>query len=635
MNLSLKNRILWPVLVLIVAGMGISTLVSYLQSKSTLEHEINNQLKQISGSTVKILSSWIKDRQLDIDTWSKQEIYQKATKEGILGKAARKTANERLAQLKSNYEYYGNLVLADSLGDAIAASDPALAGKVNIKDRDYFTETMQGKTVVSSVVKSKATGKPVFVISSPVQAEGQIKGILLATVTVSSFSSKFIEPIQIGSQGYAFIYGQDGTVLAHPDPDIILNTNMADFVFGQTMLAQGEGLLNYTYEGLQKTVSFQQEAVTGWTIAAAASRQELMQPVRKLGYINLGLAGLVTLIALILIVFLAGSIAKPLQAIVNGLKRNSRQVASASSQVSSSSQSLAEGASEQASSLEESSSSLEEIASQTKMNTENSQAIDDMMKNQAAPSFQFIEQKMGVMEKNLQENVKLSEESAKIIKTIDDIAFQTNLLALNAAVEAARAGEAGKGFAVVAEEVRNLAGRSAEAAKNTQELIEGSQTKIQETSSLYKEIAQALGQNSEIAQKVMTMVDEVTSASREQAQGIEQVNTAVSEMDKVVQQNASNSEQTAAAAEELTSQAGHLEHMVQQLTALVGGRNGQTQETAKRSGPRKAVRRSETKQPAAKAVNRSRDRSKQGQAQNIQLGAEQVIPLDESDFQDF
>ncbi|MCF8025527.1 MAG: Cache 3/Cache 2 fusion domain-containing protein, partial [Desulfobacteraceae bacterium] len=534
MNLRLKNKILVPMLALIVLGMGISTTISYFESKDTVENELNKQLTQITDSTIKTLSNWINDRQLDVKSWSGEEVYQKALKHsGMMGDSFRESANKRLAGLHENYGYYEAISLADGTGGLVAASEPSHIGRVNVKSRGYFKQSMNGENAISGILESKATGDPVFVISEPINVEGETKGAIFGVVKVKAFASRFIDPIKIGEKGYVFAYDDRGRFLAHPDKSMILKANIGDFGFGEKMLSMDEGLLDYIYKGTDKTVSFENEGLSGWTIAASADRTELMAPVRKLGYTNLGLAGGVIAIALVVVFFLARSIAEPLQKMSESLSSNSEQVASASAQVSSSSQSLAEGASEQASSIEETSASLEEIASQTKMNMENSQSMDNMMKNEAGPTFQLIDEKMTVMDENLKENVKLSEESAKIIQTIDDIAFQTNLLALNAAVEAARAGEAGKGFAVVAEEVRNLAGRSAEAAKNTQELIENSRNKIHETSSVYKEISEALGNNNQIAKKVMDMASEVASASKEQSQGIDQVNNGVSEMDKV------------------------------------------------------------------------------------------------------
>jgi methyl-accepting chemotaxis protein len=650
MKLSLRNKILLPVLALIVLGMGISTIVSYVQAKKTVEAELNRQLEQITQSTLTSLSSWVGDRSLDVSNWAGEGLYVKAMTQGLMGQAAKRSASERMAHLQEAYEFYANIFLADQKGDVIAASDPKSVGNINIGDRDYFKSSMQGQDAISEVLVSRATGLPVFVVSSPVKMQGEIQGVLLATVRINAFSKRFIEPIKIGEEGYAFVYDKDGQVLAHPDSRQIMKTNMRDLPFGEEMMRRGAGMMEYTYDGIQKDVCFDLDQSTGWTVAVSASHHELMAPVRRLSYMNLGLAGAIIAITLVVIFFLARSIAKPLQAMTESLSRNSEQVASASSQVSSSSQSLAEGASQQASSLEQTSASLEEIASQTKMNMENSKAMDNMMKNEASPSFALMSEKMKVMDANLKENVKLSEESAKIIKTIDDIAFQTNLLALNAAVEAARAGEAGKGFAVVAEEVRNLAGRSAEAAKTTQELIESSQSKINETSGVYKQIAEALENTTQIAQKVTAMAAEIASASEEQSQGIDQVNSGVSEMDKVVQQNASNAEETASASEQLTAQAKELEDVVNRLGAVIYGHseNGHSKSqiqsfagqqhrqnylSDKPAAARKPVRRQEKNQNTRE--NPSAGKTAQASPQPARKRPEEVIPLDEDDFKDF
>lgn len=326
-----------------------------------------------------------------------------------------------------------------------------------------------------------------------------------------------------------------------------------------------------------------------------------------------------------------------LNAIILGLRGSSDQVNSASSQVAESSQQMAAGASEQASSLEETSASLEEMASMTRQNADNAQEANKLSVD-AKTSAERGRDAMQRMSGAIQQIKTSSDQTAKIIKTIDEIAFQTNLLALNAAVEAARAGDAGKGFAVVAEEVRNLAMRSAEAAKNTSALIEQSQKSSDNGVRVSEEVTEILKQIVHSVQKLAQLNGEVSTACQEQSRGIDQVNTAVAEVDKVTQSNAANAEESASAAEELSAQSRELTDMVASLVQMVGGSAKGVGHVIPSVTPPK--RESSRVVPNAKAKMASFAPAKQAMRQKADAAksskpAGKVIPLTDDEMSEF
>jgi ABC-type transporter Mla subunit MlaD len=360
------------------------------------------------------------------------------------------------------------------------------------------------------------------------------------------------------------------------------------------------------------------------------------QMIRLLGIIYL----LCILIIIPLTLIFSNSIARPIGKIISGLTEGSDQVASAAHQVSAGSQSLAEGAAEQAASIEETSSSLEEMSSMTKKNADNANEAKTMMA-EAGQIVEKVNQHMTDMADAVREITKSSEETGKIIKTIDEIAFQTNLLALNAAVEAARAGEAGAGFAVVADEVRNLALRAADAAKNTSNLIENTIKAVRNGNALTQSTQEAFKENMKIGHKVGHLVEEISAASNEQAQGIEEINKAVTEMDKVVQQVAANAEESASASEEMSAQAEQMQAFVAELSAMVGARSTRMSKAPSSAGTIGSstvqhVRSSNTvikKAQQKSGKDKLKALSEPGKKEDAR--PEDIIPMDDDDFKDF
>jgi len=447
---------------------------------------------------------------------------------------------------------------------------------MDLSERDYFTAAKTGKVNIGSVTRSKASGNIVITFGAPVYAPSkEVIGVVASIINIGFLSEK-VAATKLGKTGFAVIVDKTGLVIAHPNKDYILKLNMMEQEsmkkFGSRMTAGETGADVYAIKGIKKVAGFAPVSLAGWSICATQDYSELMAPAFRITIVIIMVGLIFLVVTAVAVFFFARGIALPIGHIAGDLDEASEQVAAASSQVAAASQSLAEGASELASALEETSSSLEEMSSMTRQNADNA-AQAKSLTGEAAQNVVQVGELMNNMATAIQDVTKSSEETGKIIKTIDEIAFQTNLLALNAAVEAARAGEAGAGFAVVAGEVRNLAMRSAEAAKNTSELIENTIVTVKRSRELTEQTRVAFKENMAIAGKVGQLIDEVAAASHEQAQGIGQIGKAVAEMDKVVQQTAANAEESASSSEEMNAQSTQMKNHVFTLVQIIEGKS--------------------------------------------------------------
>jgi methyl-accepting chemotaxis protein len=533
--------------------------------------------------------------------------------------------------MKKQGDFYEVILLTDSRGTVVADGSDGKSVGISIQDRPYFQEALTGKANVGDPVKSKLSGLPVLPVCAPVLGpDGRVLGTFVAVLEVEFLTEK-ITATRIGETGYPFLMDDNGLVVAHPNQEHILKLDLTREpgmeAITDKMLAGEKGVEAYVFEGIDKIAGFAPVPLTDWSIGVTQPAEEFLRASNAIRNVIL-LVGASFLAATVLaVLFFARSITLPVMRAVQELTSGAEQVASASTQVSSASQSLAEGASEQAASIEETSSSLEEMSSMTRQNADNATQANTLMR-EANKVAKEAGKAMSDLDGSMSEITTASEETQKIIKTIDEIAFQTNLLALNAAVEAARAGEAGAGFAVVADEVRNLALRAAEAAKNTAGLIENTVGKVGEGSELVTHTNRSFSDMVEKVARVGELVDEIAAASNEQAQGIDQVNKAVAEMDKVVQQNAANAEESASASEELNAQAEQMEGIVGDLVRVVGGDSGaradgrdrlpQTDRTPSGTGSR-AVR---TSLPARTGTTRG------------EVNPKQLIPMEDEDFRE-
>jgi len=458
--------------------------------------------------------------------------------------------------------------------------------------------------VIAQVLKGEVFHGRAYVINAwyvtayePLYDGGRnIVGMLSCGVRQDGLASlrQEILNIKIGKTGYVFILDSQGTYIISKEgkhdgesvwdtQDMSGNYPVREIIKKALELKPGEIATHHfpwknpgEEKARMKFAKIMYFKPWDWVICGGSYDDEFMQVSNKIkDFISESTAtriiiAIVTLaVSLLFWLIIARSITARIGTAIAGLRHASHQIPLIGEQVAQASQHMASSTNEQAAGIEETSSSLEEMAAMTSHNAENA-ILSKKLSSEAAEALQKGIQTMQQMSEAISRIESSSDRTAKIIKTIDEIAFQTNLLALNAAVEAARAGEAGKGFAVVAEEVRNLAQRSAMAAKDTTSLIAEAKNNADDGVKITRDMDALLKDVNRLIERLQVLVAEVSEASMDQSQGISQINTAVSNMDKSAQSNAANAEQAASAAEELSANAKELEAVVQSLVTLVG-----------------------------------------------------------------
>lgn len=617
MKLNFRDKLLAICIPALVVMIALLTAIVYFSATNTVFTVFGDDTERLIHSIEKQLDNWLEDVESKAQVFAANEVF-------IAAAQGQQTAEarSRLEKLHSYYAIYENVFVANAGGEILVDSIGGASVGVNISQLpDYqinAEKAGQGQVWIGGAKKSPATGRPVSLVTAPIYEGSRIVGIMGTPIEVNQFSKVFLADIVLGESGYIYMTDSDGIIIAHPNPELILEMDLHDYEWGTELLQNEKGKVPYVFQGVSKTVYFTSSQKVGWKIAGTMNDSDLSSMVSGIGFIGLVMGILTVLIVSGAIWMVSTTVYRGVSKAASSISSGSTEVFNAANQVSTSSQELAAGASDQASSIEQVSASLEQLSASTKQNADNANqasALASSSRDAFIKGRETIERlvtKIG----NLKDS---SDQMAKIIKTIDEIAFQTNLLALNAAVEAARAGEAGKGFAVVAEEVRNLAQRSAEAAKNTASLIEESQQNTEEGVHVTEEVNETLADVLGSAEKLTTLIDEVNEASNEQAQGIMQITTAINKLEEGTQANAASAEESAAASEELNAQAAEMNQLARRMSEVIG---------LKQEGGRGPTLKAETR----KAIQPPKQQPQREKRAQKLIKPESVIPLDDDDF---
>jgi len=604
---SIRTKLIVTVIFFLAVGIGGLSLVSFFKTKQLLTTNLEQTVLSSAQSYSRETGLWMDARKAEISMLANSRL--------VIG-GGRESATSYLNDEAKRTKMYEMFFVSDKKGEAYTSTGTT----ANVSDRDYFKEVMEGKTVVSDPVISKASAKMIVVVASPIYRNGKIDGVIGGTVLVEDLSQKVMS-LKMGKTGYAYMSQGNGLMIAHPNKGLVMKYNplldkSADtrFVEAAKKMTAGEtGISRYIFEDVDKYVGYAPVPGTKWSLAVTAPMTELSEQLASLPvlYLTISLVfGLI--ITIILALFLSrmlgnlrrvaveavkiadgdltgneipirtndemGQLASAFNTMLANLKditaklqEKSRNVAASATQLMASAENVSAGAMETANTINQVASSVDRVTNNARQISASSEQAAGYARDSADGVRRIISQMDAIQRATSASGLVINglNQSAgkitQIVEMITQIADQTNLLALNAAIEAARAGEQGRGFAVVAEEVRGLSEQSASAAKEIHNLIIAIQQESNKAVQSMSEGSAQVNAGSKVVQEVGGTLEKIITSVQGLAGEIQSIATAIDDISSAVENVAAASQQQTATMEEVSSTTEHLTSMSEEL----------------------------------------------------------------------
>ncbi|SHH52837.1 methyl-accepting chemotaxis protein [Clostridium grantii] len=595
-NASIQLKLMLVITFLMVSTISVVGGINYYKTSKIVEKSIQDQSFQL----IRTFEDWLKnftegtEQTLDM-IGHNPDLNGDLTEEKLIAMTGFfDTIRENTSNVQAVY-------LATEDKKMVISSENELPSDYDPTSQIWYTQAVEKNELTwTEPYIDETTGELTMSIAAPLTIDNELIGVYGINISLDELGS-YVSEISLGETGYFFIVDSKNIVLAHNNNEYI-GKELDVQELKDSLVENTQGDTTYALDGVKKYAVFSTMESNGWKIIGTMDYSESKADSYDALYTTI-VSGVIFFVLALVVVFIivkrivsnldvikndmekigegdlsitsyvksndqSGKLANELNRMIDNLNlsmtninASSEQVAAGSGQVADSAQALAQGATEQASSIEEITSSITQVSKQTSQNTLNANEashLADIAKNDAISGNEQMNDMVSAMNVINESSINIS----KVIKVIEEIAFQTNILALNAAVEAARAGQQGKGFAVVAEEVRSLAARSANAAKETELMINDSIQKVNLGSKLANKSSESLIKIVQDVTKVATLIKDISEASNEQKSGIEKINLALNQITSVIQSNSATAEESAAASEELSAQAEMLKREV-------------------------------------------------------------------------